>query len=358
MLARRPARTAHRNDHCKASIQRRRLLVRASIVGDSAEGCSTSYERRDAMEDLHHRHRTSRRGALLSTALGALSLALPTPQATGADLAEYLSRAFPPPPEPVMFPRNKLTQPFAVLLMRSAYEAVDDLDFIAMNDFQKQFWRLRASEQEAYNLQYDPLKPKIGDISDSLYFDFISYSQFATIAREMPKGLQVFREYCEEEENKTCQDRFRVVRRDAAIADNNVLPGLFFSMTGDRIYTGLKDGFRNTQFGAPQPLPASASFTQVTADIQALLDVCVKNGYALKAEVSDVDEAARSFKVKILGPANLWGLTSLNYRRAVVTNCYDAMLIDAFLRASGRPGARYELSTNSSGIEETWVLAA
>ena len=36
----------------------------------------------------------------------------------------------------------------------------------------------------------------------------------------------------------------------------------------------------------------------------------------------------------------------------------DAMLIDAFLRASGRPGARYELSTNSSGIEETWVLAA
>ncbi|KAG2436194.1 hypothetical protein HXX76_006506 [Chlamydomonas incerta] len=303
--------------------------------------------------------RTSRRGALLGTALGALvSLALPTRPATGADLSDYIYRAFPPPPEPVMFPRNKLTQPFAVLLMRSAYDTVDDLDFIAMNDFQKNFWRLRASEQEAYNLQYEPLKPKIGDISDSLYFDFISYSQFSTIAREMPKGLQVFREYCEEEENKTCQDRFRVVRRDAAIADNNVLPALFFAKTGDRIYTGLKDGFRNTQFGAPPPLPASASFAQVTDSIQALLDVCVKNGYALKAEVSDVDEAAQSFKVKLLGPVNLWGLTSLNYRRAVVTNCYDAMLIDAFLRASGRPGARYELSTNSSGIEETWVLAA
>lgn len=50
----------------------------------------------------------------------------------------------------------------------------------------------------------------------------------------MPTNLQCpyahLQEYCEEEENKTCQDRFRVVRRDAAIADNNVLPGLFFSM--------------------------------------------------------------------------------------------------------------------------------
>lgn len=29
------------------------------------------------------------------------------------------------------------------------------------NDFQKAFWKLRASEQESYNLQYEPLKPKV-----------------------------------------------------------------------------------------------------------------------------------------------------------------------------------------------------
>ncbi len=29
------------------------------------------------------------------------------------------------------------------------------------NDFQKAFWKLRASEQESYNLQYSPLKPRI-----------------------------------------------------------------------------------------------------------------------------------------------------------------------------------------------------
>lgn len=35
-------------------------------------------------------------------------------------------------PEPVLFPRRALNQIFAVLLMRSAYEAVDTLEFIPM----------------------------------------------------------------------------------------------------------------------------------------------------------------------------------------------------------------------------------
>lgn len=40
------------------------------------------------------------------------------------------------PPEPVLFPRKMLNLKFAVLLMRSAYEAVDALDFIPMDKFQ------------------------------------------------------------------------------------------------------------------------------------------------------------------------------------------------------------------------------
>jgi hypothetical protein len=39
-------------------------------------------------------------------------------------------------PEPVKFPRRTLDQRFAVLLMRSAYDAVDKLDFIPMQKFQ------------------------------------------------------------------------------------------------------------------------------------------------------------------------------------------------------------------------------
>ncbi|EFJ45566.1 hypothetical protein VOLCADRAFT_94019 [Volvox carteri f. nagariensis] len=268
-----------------------------------------------------------------------------------SELQGYLSRVFPPAPEPILFPRKALNQPFAVLLMRSAYETVDDLDFIPMNEFQKAFWKLRASEQEAYNLQYSPLKPRIGDVTDSLYFDFISYSQFSTISREMPQGQQVFKEYCED-----CPDLYRIVRRDLSLADNSQLPTAFLIRTGDRIYAGLKDGFRGFQFGAPPPLAPGASLESITTAVQKLLDIMVDNGYALKAMVYDVNDAEQSFKVKITGPANLWGLTSLAYRRAAVLNVYDCMAIQGLLRASGL-SADFDLSTSSSGIEERWVLS-
>lgn len=42
-----------------------------------------------------------------------------------------------PKPSPVQFPRKPINLKFAVLLMRSSYEACDDLDFVAMNKFQE-----------------------------------------------------------------------------------------------------------------------------------------------------------------------------------------------------------------------------
>lgn len=50
-------------------------------------------------------------------------------------------------PKPVLFARRQLDLPFAVLLMRSAYEVVDELDVIAMDQFQKRFFERR---QEAW----------------------------------------------------------------------------------------------------------------------------------------------------------------------------------------------------------------
>ncbi|GFR46801.1 hypothetical protein Agub_g8433, partial [Astrephomene gubernaculifera] len=280
--------------------------------------------------------------------LGAMLIGIPfgaSLKAEAAEIQDYISRVFPSAPEPVTFPRKSLNQPFAVLLMRSGYETVDELDFIPMNEFQKDFWKLRASEQEAYNLQYSPLKPRVGDITDPLYFDFISYSQFSTILREMPKGQQVFKEYCED-----CPDLTRVVRRDAALQDNSQLPAVFFTRTGDRIYSYLKDGFRGTQFGAPAPLLPGASLESLAAAAQQLLDIMADNGYALKAQVYDVNEDEHSFRVKMTGPANLWGLTSLNHRRSAVLNAYDVMALDALLRASGRSPA-FELSTGPTGVD-------
>lgn len=48
---------------------------------------------------------------------------------------------------------------------------------------QARFWKLRQSELEGYNLLYSPLRMRQGDLTDPLYFDFISFSQYATISR-------------------------------------------------------------------------------------------------------------------------------------------------------------------------------
>ncbi len=64
---------------------------------------------------------------------------------------------------------------------------------LPQDEFQAKFWKLRRDEYEPYLLQYSLLKVKQGDITDPLYFDFISFAQFATISREMPLGRQVFK---------------------------------------------------------------------------------------------------------------------------------------------------------------------
>lgn len=48
---------------------------------------------------------------------------------------------------------------------------------------QIQFWKNRQSEVEGYAMQYKPLTFRAGDLTDPLYFDFISYSQYATISK-------------------------------------------------------------------------------------------------------------------------------------------------------------------------------
>jgi len=225
---------------------------------------------------------------------------------------------------------------------------VDDLDFMPMDQFQKSFWLFRQGEQESYNLQYSPLKARTGDLTDPLYFDFVAFCQYAVIGREILKGAQVFKEFCEE-----CVDQARIVRRDPAYADNTMLPSLFNKAAGDKIYDGLLNGFRDEVFGAPAPLPKAAGLQQVVAGVKELTDVLVKAGFALKSEVVPVDES--SFRMSLQGPANLWSVSALNYRRSPVVNHYDIFAVEAFLRASGRD-VECETSYTDVGVEHVWKI--
>lgn len=85
----------------------------------------------------------SRRDVVLSTLLPAVAWGLYQPLPAGASVPEIaaagqwgLPFSLPAPPEPVRFPRKALNLRFAVLLMRSSFDAVNTLDFIPMDKFE------------------------------------------------------------------------------------------------------------------------------------------------------------------------------------------------------------------------------
>jgi hypothetical protein len=53
-------------------------------------------------------------------------------------------------PKPVRLARRPLDHDFAVLLMRTSYDIVDDLDICPMNEFQKMFFEIRQREWYQY----------------------------------------------------------------------------------------------------------------------------------------------------------------------------------------------------------------
>jgi hypothetical protein len=130
-------------------------------------------------------------------------------------------------------------------------------------------------------------------------------------------------------------------------------------ISGDLIYQGLRYGFRGKQFGGVPPAPTEAGIQQLAADVQQLLDIMVANGFALKAQVTEVQQynsgAGGRFRVSVQGPCNLFSLQALGARRALVMNAYDVFVIDAYLRASGRRGS-VELQLTDAGLDQEWLV--
>lgn len=310
----------------------------------------------------------TRRATLLSALAAALAAATADSlgRATAASAAPLAQSAALPTapfsflqPGPVAVPRRTLDLRFAVLLMRAIYDAVDGADAIAMRDFQVLFWKRREGEVEAYSQLVSPLEPRKGDLSDPLYFDFISYSQALAVDAAL-KGHppRVFEEEYDECELKPDQDECpiltRVVRRDAP-ADDADLPSEFWRRAGDLIFEGLAGGFRGEQFeGVPGLLSPGAGADEVVAGFRALLGVLVAKGYALASEVSVVPASPSSssssneleLRVTLEGSATQWGSAALASRRSKALTLHEAAALDGWLRAaangSGGKGWRAE----------------
>ena len=257
-----------------------------------------------------------------------------------------------------------------------------------MDQFQIRFWKSRQAEWEPYTFQYAPLRIEQGKLTDPLYFDFISYVQFQTAAREIPNSVSVF------EERSGAEGTSKVIRRDPSLSDNKILPAVLAQRLGDTIYARLRYGFEDEDFvGMPEPCPrSSGDIDCVAAGMKSIVDVFVSNGYALRGEVitsvvgggdgrgggggddgggGDVDGGetgsmssgggggggggrggggARKVIVRLAGPATLWGAQALAARGVNPPNEYVGYCMTAFCRASGVKSS-YTSKVSDTGVD-------
>merc|ERR1711966_353214 len=120
-----------------------------------------------------------------STGLSQSALAAPPLTAEEADnFRARLEQGLRTKPPRVL--RQRMNLDFAVLLMRSSYNAVDELE--------KDFFLVRQAEYSFYKDALGAGAMQQGDLADPNYFDFISFAQYATISREIINPPAVFEE--------------------------------------------------------------------------------------------------------------------------------------------------------------------
>ena len=231
-------------------------------------------------------------------------------------------------PQHIGVPRAKMDLQFAVQLMRNSYNTVDFLDFVAMDEFQRTFFLFRQNEWEDYKSYHSNLMQ--GDLSDPVYFDFISYCQYAVIADKMRNGKQEF----VEKVNATGDTQ--IVRRDPIYSDNKLLPAVHSKIVGDKVLDYLIESYsKNPKLLPPSPTNERISFEEFAKYSQLILDIFLINNYALSMEitplpsvdVADIDTQLCKVVVKL--PSNLWGHQALKGREDIPVNNFEIKVLQS-----------------------------
>ena len=247
-------------------------------------------------------------------------------------------------PEPIQIPRKSLDPEFAVSLLRSGYETADSMNFVAMDQFQREFWLHRRAEWESYRFLYDPLVVEQGKISDPRYFDFISAMQFTTLSSEMKDGKQVFKEFCGE----TCEEPYRLVTRPPELQNNATLPLAFNSRIGALIYQKLNenDEFKEQVIPSVDALQKSATQETIRGVITGVLQYFCNKGYSVRF---DVDASDEEVIVKSYGVATLFALDYCRGKQSTILPLYDALLLKHIFNTKGGE------ATAMNQVEVSWT---
>ena len=155
--------------------------------------------------------------------------------------------------------RPPLDQDFAVLLMRSSYMALDAIDCVAMDQFQRDFFLLRQSEYQPYIDQVGPGIVQQGFLTDPYYFDFISFAQYATISREInqnPPSVFVERQPSPTDDTDDSPTEFIdvVVKRNPTLTNDRLAPQ-HGRLVGGAILDKLIENVGSTDIAIPAIKP-------------------------------------------------------------------------------------------------------
>ncbi|KAL7494107.1 hypothetical protein ACHAWT_002998 [Skeletonema menzelii] len=278
----------------------------------------------------------------LSTSAGLSQSALAAPPLTAEEADNFqarLERGLRAKPARVL--RQRMNIDFAVLLMRSSYNAVDQLDIVAMDQFQKDFFLIRQAEYKYYSDALGVGAMQQGDLADPNYFDFISFAQYATISREIVNPPSVFEEQQPVEVGEDQPQKFDavVVRRDPTIR-NSDLPRIHTEIVGNAILDKLIEKFGETASAIPTIEPGSRPDAGTfLAAIKQMVNLFTLSGFAWEGGASMVQSGSSikdtQFSIIFTSPATLWSGQSLAAKKAAVTNDFVLKTVKALATRAG-----------------------
>lgn len=293
------------------------------------------------------RHRRSNSPASWRMCEGVDLTVSPLRKGTLAEKAvNFFNDTVQPLPPPVqLLSRPTIELPFAVALMRSGYNAVDALDIVAMDEFQKEFFDIRIHSWEKYLRDNPGIKQ--GQLSNAKYFDFISYVQMNTTLKFIREPLSVFSEKYADADGDF---QTRVIRRDESLLPTSgALLEAFQMDVGHRIVNTL-------ELSIPTIEKVRTDYEILLAVLSTVYTRMERDGFCLRTKFGVMEET-NECQVEMVAPATLWGARALRKRRGIPTD-YDVWIAKAMLPEFILGATVVDTLINDTSIIRKWRLRA
>mmetsp|Transcript_46406 Transcript_46406/g.54226 ORF Transcript_46406/g.54226 Transcript_46406/m.54226 type:complete len:208 (+) Transcript_46406:682-1305(+) len=201
-----------------------------------------------------------------------------------------------------------------------------------------------------------------GDLTDPLYFDFISFAQYRTIYREISDPSIIFEESQGQDMGEDMPQKFVsvIVKRDPRLK-NEQLPAEHSRLVGESILNRIYEIFAGTKASIPSfVLGSRPPSNDLLSVLSQLVNIFVISGFAFDGEASisrkgsSKDSKGTEFTIIFSSPATLWSGKSLKILKSNPANDFFLKTARALIFRAG-----YSLSNVSvdyKGTQEITVF--